>query len=272
MTVRVAAFAGEYAALAAGTGESEEQLRADEDLHSAQREHWLAWDGPEVVGAVHPWRSPDGRLRLFFDRGRPDAFGPLAAIIGGECFAGFDQDDTAALAALTAVGFTESRREDAYEIPVSLLDVAVPPGIRIVTADRTALEPLAMLDCRLREDVPGADGWQPDLAWFREETYDSPFFDPLTYRVALSGDQYVGLARIWLGPRPVPHLGLIGVLPGHRRRGVARSLIAAAFAPLAGRGVPHVTAEADATNRASATLLTSLGGRITGGSIELHRP
>jgi hypothetical protein len=38
-------FAGEFAALAAWTGEPEEQLRDDEDYDAAEREHWLAWDG-----------------------------------------------------------------------------------------------------------------------------------------------------------------------------------------------------------------------------------
>jgi hypothetical protein len=46
------------------------------------RDHWLAWDGDLVVGALHSWQSPDGRLRL--------------------------------------------------------------------------------LDCAIRADIPGADGWQPD--------------------------------------------------------------------------------------------------------------
>ncbi|WP_370452685.1 GNAT family N-acetyltransferase [Kribbella sp. VKM Ac-2568] len=42
--------------------------------------------------------------------------------------------------------------------------------------------------------------------------------------VDLAGD-YAGLVRIWNGPRPLPRLGLIGVLPAHRRRGLARALV-----------------------------------------------
>lgn len=230
-----------------------------------------ALDGDEVVGAVQRWRSPDGRLHLHFDQTRPDALAPLAASIPGECYTSADRADVEALEALTAAGFTESRREDEFEIPVTRLNAPVPPGYRIVTADQTTLESLALLDVQLREDVPGADGWQVDLAWFRGQTFDSPFYDPETYRVALAGDAYAGLARIWIGPRPRPRLGLIGVLAPHRRRGVARALIAAAFAPLADRGIPVVTAEADTTNTASQTLLKSLGAQVTGGTVELHR-
>jgi len=131
-----------------------------------------------------------------------------------------------------------------------------------------------MLDCAIRADIPGSEGWQPDPAWFREETYDSPCFDPQTYRVALDGDDYVGLARIWMR---VPsrdqdcRLGCVGVLVGYRRRGLGRALIARAMAPLADRGEVLVTAEADAANKASHALLTSFGGRVTGATIELMR-
>jgi ribosomal protein S18 acetylase RimI-like enzyme len=141
-----------------------------------------------------------------------------------------------------------------------------------VTGDQTDLEPLMLLDCALRGDVAGADGWEPDPVWFREETYDSPFYDPQTYCVALDGGDYVGLARVWNGPSPQPRLGLVGVLEPYRRKGLGRALIARAFAPLAERGVPAVTAEADVTNVASNSLLSGLGGRVTGGRVELRRP
>jgi ribosomal protein S18 acetylase RimI-like enzyme len=40
----------------------------------------------------------------------------------------------------------------------------------------------------------------------------------------VDGGRYVGLVRIWNGPLPVPRLGLIGVLPDYRRRGLAKDL------------------------------------------------
>jgi ribosomal protein S18 acetylase RimI-like enzyme len=125
-----------------------------------------------------------------------------------------------------------------------------------------------------RQDIPGADGWLPDPVWFREETYDSPFFDPQAYRVALDGDDYVGLARIWLRTpaQRYRRLGCVGLLAPYRRRGLGRALVAQALAPLAAAGESAVTAEADTSNAASHALLTSLGGRVTGGTVELHRP
>jgi GNAT superfamily N-acetyltransferase len=262
MVIRVSPFVDEYAQVAAGTGEPDRPESGD----------WLAWDGDRVIGVVHPWTGPDGRLRLFFGGCRPDALAPLAGAFSGECFTTVDRADQESRAALAAGGFAEHRREDDFEIPVTRFDAPIPDGFRIVTADRTTLEGLAGLDARLRQEVPGADGWTVDLTWFREETFDSPFFDPLTYRVALAGEAYAGLARIWIGPRPAPRLGLIAVLAQHRRRGLARALIAEAFAPLADRGVPLVTAEADATNQASQALLAGLGGHVVGGTVELRRP
>jgi ribosomal protein S18 acetylase RimI-like enzyme len=64
---------------------------------------------------------------------------------------------------------------------------------------------------------------------------------------------------------------LIGVLRWHRRRGIARALLHAAFGALPGRGIEQVTAEVDATNAASAALLAGLGARRTGGTVELLR-
>jgi len=274
VAVRISRFAGEYAQLAAWTGEPEAQLRADEDYHSGAREHWLVSDGGAVVGALHPWRSPDGRMRLYYDKCRADAFAPLASVIEGPCFATLDAADADAVSALMSAGFAEQRRENLYQIPVTVTGAAVPAGIEIITADATELEPLMLLDCAIRADIPGADGWQPDPEWFREETYDSPLFDPQTYRVALDHGRYVGLARVW---KPLPgerygRLGCVGVLAGYRRRGLGRALIAQAFAPLARTGGAFVTAEADTGNAASHALLTSFGGRITGVTIELHRP
>jgi ribosomal protein S18 acetylase RimI-like enzyme len=273
MPVWVTRFAGEFAALADWTGVPEEELRADADYHAADRECWLAWRGDRLAGVLNAWRAPDGRLRIYYAGSEQEAYAPLAAAVEGDCYVTADQADAAMLGALGAAGFAELRRENEYEIPVSRVDAPVPDGIRIVTADQTDLEPLMMLDCAIRADIPGADGWQPDPAWFREETYDSAFFDPQAYRVALDGAEYVGLARVWLRSpsRAYRRLGCVGVLAGYRQRGLGRALIAEAFAPLADAGETMVTAEADVTNAASHALLTSFGARVTGGTVELYR-
>lgn len=273
MRLRIAAFAGEFDALAAWTGQPADELRRDEDYRPGGRVHWLAWDGGQIVGAVHPWDAPDGRLRLYFEDCRPDSYGPLVNAIAGECYVQVDDAEADTLARLRSAGFVDLRVEHEYEVPVSPLRAPCPAGLRIITADHTDLEPLMMLDCAIRADIPGADGWQPDPVWFREETYDSPSFDPQTYRVALDGSEYVGLARVW---RPhderLPRLGCVGVRREYRQRGLARALIAAAFGPLYARGVRAVTCEVDETNVASNGLFASLGAIRIGGTIELRRP
>jgi GNAT superfamily N-acetyltransferase len=258
VAITVRRFGGEFEALAAWTGET-----VEDDTENL----WLAWDGGRVVGVMQPWTPPNQRLTLYFGQCRDDAFGPLADAVDGERYAKVGVADAERLP-----GFSEIRREHEYEIPVAQLDAGTPDGLVIISAARTELEKLMMLDCALREDIPGSEGWQPDPQWFREETYDSPDFDPETYAVALHGDDYVGLARVWNGPRPRPHLGMVGVLAAYRRRGLALALLARVFGPLAERGEKIVTSEVDAANTASNTLMRKLGGRVVGGTVELHRP
>ena len=76
--------------------------------------------------------------------------------------------------------------------------------------------------------------------------------------------------RIWR-TRAGPRLGLIATLAQYRRRGVARALLGQAFTVLAERGDTGVVGEADDTNVASVSLLTGLGARRCGGSVELIR-
>jgi ribosomal protein S18 acetylase RimI-like enzyme len=70
----------------------------------------------------------------------------------------------------------------------------------------------------------------------------------------------------------VSRLGLIGVLPAYRRRGLAGALLARVFGVLATRGQAEVSCEVDETNVASNALMAGLGARRVGGSLELRRP
>jgi ribosomal protein S18 acetylase RimI-like enzyme len=65
---------------------------------------------------------------------------------------------------------------------------------------------------------------------------------------------------------------MVGVLAPYRRRGLARALVAQAFAPLVQRGATVVQAEADAADVASTALLAGLGATVVGGTLELRRP
>lgn len=158
------------------------------------------------------------------------------------------------------------------QLPIARTEYAVPAGYRVINALEAEPRELMLLDAALRDDVPGAEGWVVDEKWFREETYESPFFDPETYLVALDANgEYAGLVRIWNGPRPLPRLGLIGILPDHRRCGLAKALISSAFNVLASRGNPTAIAEVDETNTASRTLLESFGAVTVGVELEMSR-
>ena len=113
---------------------------------------------------------------------------------------------------------------------------------------------------------------RPDNRWFLY--FDTWRADacPATYLVAVdrASGEYAGLVRISRN-RARPRLGLIAMLAGYRRRGVARALLGQAFTVLAARGDTSVVGEVDDTNVASVSLLTGLGARRYGGNVELIR-
>ena len=237
---------------------------------------WHALDDDEVVGRADVLRRPDGRTFVAVDAWHADVAAELletvVRAVPGDLYSTVGEDDAVQLALLGLAGFAEVRREDEYVVPVVAGDSAV-PGCTLVSARDVGVARLAGLDDELRQDVPGAGGWQNDLADFAERTFDARLFDPQTYLVAVDDrtGELAGLVRIWRASR-VPRLGLVGVRRPYRRRGLATALLHAAFRPLADRGVAQVTAEADVTNVPSRTLLARFGARRTGGTVELRRP
>jgi ribosomal protein S18 acetylase RimI-like enzyme len=243
--------------------------------------HWHALDDDEVAGRGYALHRPDGRVFISVDTWRDDVFGLLVAAVvhdlRRDLYTIVDEADAGELERWSAEGFEPHRREGTYLVPTApeatgLHGVAVPAGFTLISADAADIDRLRALDELLREDVPGSDGWVNDPEEFREYTFDSRMFDPATYLVAVHepSGQYAGLVRVWKHPTQ-PRLGLVGVRRSCRRRGLARALLAAAFAPLHARGRSHVLGEVDATNAASTALLTGLDARRTGGSVELLR-
>jgi ribosomal protein S18 acetylase RimI-like enzyme len=172
------------------------------------------------------------------------------------------------IAEYVARGFVVQRRENHYLVPTeTVLEVEPPAGVELVTADRVEVDRLRELDDELRQDVPGSRGWRWEAVDFRAELAGADF-DPTVYIVAVDGEEYVGIARVWMR-RPIPRLGFVGVSRPYRRRGVALALLSRAFGTLASRGIPEVTTEIDETNTASRGLLEGLGARRVGGSVEL---
>jgi GNAT superfamily N-acetyltransferase len=241
---------------------------------------WRAMDGDLVAGEVTARLRPDGRWFVYFDTWRADACPPLADVVardlGSDLYVGLDDAEFDALDACALAGFAVHRRESCYRIPVEsavagLARAVLPAGLGVVSAADADLTRLRLLDDALRQDVPGCQGWRWDAEAFRAETFDR-FFDPATYLVAVdqASGQYAGLVRIWR-TRAGPRLGLVATLAPYRRRGIARALLAQAFAVLTARGDTSAIGEVDDTDATSLSLLTRLGARRYSGNVELIR-
>jgi predicted acetyltransferase len=222
---------------------------------------------------------PDGRLLVR----SADEWTAQAATAAAElatrrrvpALAHIDARATVQLSALTAAGFVESRREAVVAISVeaaleALADAPLPGGFRFRSAAEVDEDRLRLLDDELRQDVPGTSGWRSTTEEFRDHTFADPDFDPRTYLVAIddvSGD-YVGLVRIWMGPRG-SRLGMVGVRREQRRRGIAFALISEALRAVRSTGVAEVTMTYDLQNDASEAIAERLGGRLLHTVVEL---
>lgn len=216
---------------------------------------------------------------MFLSGVRADIDEPLltavAAELAGPLHMTVDEADVDRLRRCRMLGFRTARREGNYVIPVrvasaTLRGATLPVGYRLVSADRVREDRLRELDNALRQDVPGNDGWQWDVEGFREETFESPPFDPALYWIASEegSGRDVGLVRVW-DNADGPRLGLIAVLGAVRRRGLATGLLARAFEVLDARGESEVVTEIDERNLPSLQLLIGIGACRVGGCVEL---
>lgn len=233
------------------------------------------------AGSAHATCRPDGRWFVAVDAwdAAPDEplLAAMAADLRSDLYTVVDAADEPELDRWRRLGFTPARRELLLRVPVDpattgLRTATGPSGIVLLPADAVDERELRELDDRLRQDVPGSTGWRNDPMEFRDWTFDERSFDPSTYLVAVDDGRqtFAGLVRVWTAP-PRHRLGLIGVVPTHRRRGLARALLGQAFAVLHDRGVAAVAAEVDETNTPSRRLLEGLGATPTGVSVELVR-
>ncbi len=82
-------------------------------------------------------------------------------------------------------------------------------------------------------------------------------------RIAEREGQLAGYSLAWLGDG-VGHLGNIAVVPGQRRRGVARALLDDLFAEAARRAVGEITLEVRVSNDGAQDLYRAYGFRLAG--------
>jgi ribosomal protein S18 acetylase RimI-like enzyme len=96
----------------------------------------------------------------------------------------------------------------------------------------------------------------------------SPLVDPSRYVVAAESGRYVGLVRVAPIPRQ-PRIGLIAVLAGHRRRGIARALLAHVLGSLHVAGTALASADVHEANGAAIALCEGVGAWRASSNLEL---
>ncbi|NUR71041.1 MAG: GNAT family N-acetyltransferase [Hamadaea sp.] len=239
--------------------------------------HWHALDDDEVAGRGEAHQRPDGRLFLSIDAWSEPVFDRLAhamlADLPRPLHTVVDEADLDLLVQWERAGFAPRRREFEYVIPtdpqVTGLDSAQPPsGMHILGLGAAAEGPLRVLDGVIRDEVDATIGWQEMPAEVLSGPDGRLPVDPAKYAVAVRDDEYVGLVRVAPLPRQ-PHIGLVAVRSGVRRRGVARALLAEVLASAYRRGLGTASANVNQSNGPAIALFEGLGARRAGSTLEL---
>ncbi|MFG1626103.1 GNAT family N-acetyltransferase [Kribbella sp. NPDC049227] len=237
---------------------------------------WHAIENDLVVGRGHASRRLDGRTFLSIDTWRDTVFDQLATAMMADQpaprYTVVDETDHDLIASWERAGFVTWRRESEFVVPTSLPTAAAPAGVVIATADDVAEAPLRELDRAIRAEVESGAGWQTMPAEVLPWQGGTRPIDPSKYTVAVRDGRYVGLVRVATMTR-CPRIGLVAVLAAEQRHGIARALLSRVLGELHRSGFEAATAEIDETNEAAMALFDGLGGRRTGGSLELvNRP
>ena len=235
-------------------------------------DQWHALEDDLVVGRGAMSRRPDGRMFVSIDAWHDAAFDRLAevmlAALPRPLHTVVDEADLDLTAQWQRAGFTTRRREWEYAVPTDPhatgLGPAVPPGVTVLGLGRAEEARLRDLDRTIRDEIGAGPGWQDMPA----EVIASPVFDPSKYAVAAQGGRYVGLLRVTMVTR-LPRIGLIAVRADHRRRGIARALLAHALGALHRVGKEAASADVTESNLAATALFEGIGAQRTGSNLEL---
>jgi GNAT superfamily N-acetyltransferase len=139
-------------------------------------------------------------------------------------------------------GYQCVMREPVSELDVQAFDVdafrkyierVVQSGYKIVTlrellaTDPNALQDVYELNWTLEKDIPHPEPpTKPTFEAWRKLNFERPGYLPDAWFIAMDGDQLVGLSRLWTFQSDPQHLdvGITGVIPSHRRQGIAMAL------------------------------------------------
>lgn len=176
--------------------------------------------------------------------------------------------------ALRLAGFTPARTETRWRISVSAIPITPAARAEHQVLPVTEFDPrrVAALDNAIRADIPGTSGWK-GTGTELTDSFDDPDFDPALYLVAHdpAAGCLDGLIRVW-NRQPEPRLGCVGVTRSRRRTSLALLLLQSIASTLRDRGVTHITAETDDTNRASHLMALNHGGTAVETVVEWRRP
>lgn len=237
---------------------------------------WHAVENDLVVGRGHASRRLDGRTFLSIDTWRGAVFDLLAGAMVADrpepLYTVVDETDQDLAASWERAGFASWRREWEFVVPTDLRvgPAPLPPGVVIATAGEVAEDRLRELDQAIRAEVEASVGWQTMPAEVLPWQGGTRPMDPSKYTVAVLRGQYVGLVRLATMTRR-PRIGLVAVLAGEQRRGIARALLSQVLGGLHRSGVETASAEVNEANVAAMALFEGLGARRTGSNLELVR-
>lgn len=240
---------------------------------SGESGSWETTDGAALRAVLRP----DGAWWVRLPESRPDAWPELAEAATRDGAAPLltsrpAEEDQDRVGFLRRAGFTPSRTQTSWRIPLDPRLVTVSrTQHQIVAVTECEADAVADLDNAVRADIPGTQGWVGNGAQLLE-SLDDPDFDPELYRVArhrVTGT-LDGLIRVW-NRRPEPRLGCVGLTRRWRRTGLARVLVQDVARTLLDRGVTHITAETDHTNRDSHLMALNHGGMAVQMSTEWRR-
>lgn len=279
--MRVEQFSDEYELIAPHYGMTASDLRARDQRQGQSVRRWYVIDEQRVVAAAVPWLRPDDRMFVAFQVEDVRAYRPLTETIGqalGRSVSTMcDDADREHLWALREAGFRIEMTDDRFVVPfasaLTLVERAwVPSGYAIRSVSDVDEQRSFELDNQIRNLVPGTEGWIGDQAWFGEELR-SPEFDPTAYLIAVeeTTDSYVGLLRIWRNPSG-PRLGLIGVLPKHRRVPIAAELLKQGLTAASTWGHDTFATETSPNNPHTYPRLVRMGMEKVGRFHQLTRP
>jgi ribosomal protein S18 acetylase RimI-like enzyme len=241
--------------------------------------HWHALADDRVVGRGEASPRPDGRLFLSVDAWQGVVFDQLAdamlADLPTPLYTVVDEADLDLTASWRRAGFTIRRREWEYLVPtdpqVTKLGSVLPPSdVTIIAAGAADEGLLRTVDRAVRDEVEATVGWQEMPAEVLPRPHGDTLLDPSKYAVAAQSGQYVGLVRVSQVIRQ-PRIGLIAVLAGQRRRGIARALLAHVLGSLHRAGVHLASAEVNESNTAAMALFKGIGARPASSNLELVR-